>query len=158
MHMDTVRKTYEHDPQVQKIIAWQGMHCDDKMKESYMSVSCSDAYLAILRKRYSHFQGLIMYLDMMNHVYHGAASDKTLDEVLIGYKSALNIAESMRLLTEDLDGVYGVTDATYKSLKLNVDGVTKLLNYINTKMDPSQFQFSTRLLLTNRLEIGRAHV
>ena len=154
--MDTIRKTYEDDPDVQKLISWEGMHCTDKMKESYMAEICSDEYLDILSKKFPQYPGLYQYLRMMNLAYQPSAADKPLAHVELAMKDALDIVEEMRDLTKYLDGSYGLSQQGYTALKMNVSGISRLIQYLATAQKP--MHFSTRLYLTNRLEglFGRA--
>jgi DNA polymerase III epsilon subunit-like protein len=159
--MDTIRKTYEGDLDVQNVISWETMHVRDKMNESLMAQLCSDQYLEVLHKKYPLLPGLHNYLTMMRNIYYPASSGTDIRLVKVSYLFALKTIEQMRELTQYLDGLYGVTDATYKSLKLNVDGVDKLITYINKNpVNGKPIEFCSRLLLTNRLEglFGRARL
>lgn len=158
--MDTVRKTYEGDIQVQRLINWEAMHCSDKMKESLMADLCSDEYLKLLEERYSEFPGLYKYLKMMNCVYHPPAQDKSIENVITNYTTALEIANDIRDLTKNFSGPYGLSMETYAALELNVEGIRSLYSYLqgHKKDNGELLTFKTRLLLTNRLEglFGRA--
>lgn len=152
--MDSVRATYENDLEVQKLMSWEGMHCTDKMKESFMADLCSDKYLDLLKTKYPQYPGIHTYLTIMNSIYHPSASNKPLEEVLTKYETALGEIEKMRDLMKNFDGLYGVTDATYDSLVLCIAGCKHLKQYLanNPRSDGNPISFSSRLLLTNRLE------
>jgi hypothetical protein len=149
--MDTIRATYEdkaYGSLVQKLIPWEAMHVTDKMKESLMADICCSEYLHVLKDLFPQFPGLYNYLKMMNCVYHPSASDESIDIVIDKLDRAISIVESMRDLTKDLNGSFGVTENTYQSLILNQSGYKHIQQY----MKNNNLSFSTRLLLTNRLE------
>ncbi len=150
--MDTVRATFEdtdHGYLVQQCISWEGMHCVDKMNESFMSEITSDKYLSLLKEYFPQFPGLLKYLTIAHNIYHPSASECDIGVVLKKLQLAMTDLKTIRGLTTNFKGKFGMTDATYSSLELNISACQHITQYMK---DHNLSEFSTRLLLTNRLE------